>query len=43
MAHPGSSKCPVCFQWYMSHGGKAYASVVKLHATSKCKKQEAAA
>jgi hypothetical protein len=42
-AHPGSSKCPVCFQWYMSHGGKAYASVVKLHATSKCKKQEAVA
>lgn len=38
--HPGSSKCPHCFQWYMSHGGNSYGSIVKLHATAKCKKAD---
>lgn len=40
--HPGSSQCAYCYQWYMSHGGASYNSVVQLHAKAKCRKAVAA-
>lgn len=36
--HPGSSQCPLCFRWYITHGGASYEVDRKFHNSGKCKK-----
>lgn len=36
-AHPGSSQCPFCLEWYYTHSGNVVLSTLEFHAKRKCK------
>ena len=38
MAHPGSSQCPFCKEWYYTHSGNVTQSILEHHAKKHCRK-----
>ena len=37
-AHPGSSQCPFCLEWYYTHSGGVTQSKLDFHAKKHCRK-----
>lgn len=40
--NPGSSQCPYCFRWFISHGGNSYSREREHHARAACRKEMSA-
>lgn len=36
IAHPGSSQCPYCLEWYYTHSGNVTLSGLEHHAKKRC-------